>query len=486
MTVPKQRIRTVNRLPIRADGDYILYWMTAQRRSSWNFALDRAVEHAQALKKPLLIFEALRVGYRWASERLHRFVIDGMADNAAACAKAGVAYLPYVEPLPDAGKGLLHALAERACVVVADDFPCFFLPKLLQAGAKASPVLVEAVDANGILPLSATDRAFSAAVHFRRFLQGKLALYLRQRPEVDPLAALKGMPKAVVPTSVSQRWPALSADLMQDPDAYLARLPIDHRVGVVKLRGGSAAALARWRIFQANGLEGYGEGRNHPDDDHSSGISPYLHFGHLSSQQVVHEILQARIWSPDQLGKVTGAKEGWWGLDAGSEGYLDQVITWRELGYGFCHHVRDYDRYDTLPDWARASLDLHADDQREHVYSVQQLANAETHDEVWNAAQRQLLREGVLHNYLRMLWGKRIMEWTRHPREAWDILIDLNNRYALDGRNPNSYSGIAWCFGRFDRPWGPERPIYGVIRYMSSANTVKKLRMQHYLERYGS
>jgi len=145
----------------------------------------------------------------------------------------------------------------------------------------------------------------------------------------------------------------------------------------------------------------------------------------------------------------------------------------------------DHREYESLPDWALQTLEAHAADARPHLYSLEEFQAAATHDELWNAAQRQLLRDGIIHNYLRMLWGKKILEWTPHPRDAARIMIELNNRYAIDGRDPNSYSGIYWCLGRYDRPWGPERPVFGKIRYMTSRNTARKLRLREYLERYG-
>jgi deoxyribodipyrimidine photo-lyase len=169
-----------------------------------------------------------------------------------------------------------------------------------------------------------------------------------------------------------------------------------------------------------------------------------------------------------------------------AEGFLDQLVTWRELGHVFCARDPGYERYESLPAWARATLEAHARDPREHAYALEAFEGARTHDELWNAAQRQLVREGRIHNYLRMLWGKKILEWTRSAREALAIAIELNNKYALDGRDPNSYSGISWCFGRFDRPWGPERPIFGTVRYMSSANAARKLDLAPYLRRYAA
>ena len=172
-------------------------------------------------------------------------------------------------------------------------------------------------------------------------------------------------------------------------------------------------------------------------------------------------------------------------MDESSEAFLDELVTWRELGYNMAAHRPDYRDYASLPEWARSSLASHREDPRQYLYSVEQFEQAETHDPLWNAAQTQLREEGVIHNYLRMLWGKKILEWTKSPEEAAEVMIELNNRYALDGCDPNSYSGIYWCLGRYDRAWGPERPIFGKIRYMTSENTARKYSVRNYIKWYG-
>ena len=190
-------------------------------------------------------------------------------------------------------------------------------------------------------------------------------------------------------------------------------------------------------------------------------------------------------WTPGKIqGKPTGSSQGWWGTSPAAESYLDELITWRELGYNMCWQRPDYDQYESLPEWAQRTLQEHASDHRSYIYSREQFESALTHDPLWNAAQSQLVREGRIHNYLRMLWGKKILEWTSSPREALGFMIELNNKYALDGRNPNSYSGIFWVLGRYDRAWGPERPVFGKIRYMSSENTARKVRVKEYIQRY--
>ncbi len=485
--VPPDRVRVVVDRPPRPGGEFVLYWMIAQRRLVWNFALDRAIAWAEELGKPLVVLEALRCDYRWASDRIHQFVIEGMAENARRAAGKRLLYLPYVEPEVGAGKGLLRALSRRACTIVTDDFPCFFLPRMVAAAARQVECRLEAVDGNGLFPLSATDAASPTAYAFRRILQKKLPGYLPSMPAAAPLEtlALPVLEKLLVKGG-AWPWARASDELLAGSPATLAALPIDHSVPPGALRGGSAAAEAHLSTFLYQKLLLYAENRNQPDEEGASGLSPYLHFGHVSVHQILHDLADAERWSPEDVApNATGARAGWWRMSPSAEGFLDQVVTWREVGYHFCHHRPDYDRFESLPPWALATLAKHGSDLRAPRYELEDLAAAATYDPLWNAAQRQLAAEGRMHNYLRMLWGKKVLEWSATPQEALGTLIELNNKYALDGRNPNSYSGIFWCFGRFDRPWGPERPIFGTVRYMSSANTARKLHLQGYLARHG-
>jgi len=190
-------------------------------------------------------------------------------------------------------------------------------------------------------------------------------------------------------------------------------------------------------------------------------------------------------WTMRRLGSgARGAREGWWNVSASAESFLDELVTWRELAFNTAAFLPAYDRFEALPAWARTTLDAHREDPREHCYSLAQLEAGDTHDELWNAVQRQLHQEGWFHGYLRMLWGKKILEWSRTPEEALASMEQLMNRYSLDGRDPNSSAGFAWVLGRYDRPW-PEREIFGSVRYMSSANTARKLRVRDYVRRYG-
>jgi deoxyribodipyrimidine photo-lyase len=475
--IPADRIRVLDDTPER-DGDWVLYWMIAARRPHWNFALQRAVERAESLGKALVVLEPLRVGHRWASDRFHRFVLDGMLDNHRSFG-GKVAYHPYVESSPGAGKGLLAALARRACLVVTDDFPGFFLPRMVSAAASTLDVRLELVDGNGLLPVRSTERAFTTAASFRRHLQKVLVPHLEQFPDADPLANKSHSPLAQLPAEVLARWPAATADL------DLSALPIDHSVKPAPVQGGHRAAQQVLASFIDGALGRCGAGRNHPDDDASSGLSPYLHFGHISAHQVFARVADQQLWDLHLPRHPTGKREGWWGMSPSAEAFLDELVTWRELALNGAAHLPDHDSLAGNPAWARTTLEQHRSDPRPVLYSLDELARGETHDPLWNAAQRELAQTGRMQGYLRMLWGKHVLAWSETSTQAFERLVELNNRFALDGRDPNSISGIAWVFGRYDRAWGPERAVFGKVRYMTSQSAQRKLRLRNYLERWG-
>ena len=363
------RIRLALDRPPREDGRHVLYWMTACRRAGWNFALERAARWAERLQRPLVVLDALRCDYPWASERLHRFALEGMRDNAAAFAGKPVLYYPYVEPAPGAGKGLVAALARDACLVVSDDFPAFMLPRMYDAAAKQLECRFELVDSNGLYPMRATQRVFGRAVDFRRHLQRELPEWLERMPQADPLAKSR-LPTADLPGHILARWPAAQGDLLQ----WVSRIAFAHPVPPAAIKGGRVAGLARMKTFLQQRLARYAEDRNEPELDGTSGLSPYLHFGHVSAHEIFAAIAQAEGWNPAKLGKANGKKEGWWGMSPAAEAYLDQLVTWRELGFNFCAlRPGDYDRYESLPPWAKATLEAHASDKREYVYTLDQL-----------------------------------------------------------------------------------------------------------------
>ncbi|MBY0527431.1 MAG: deoxyribodipyrimidine photolyase [Gemmataceae bacterium] len=455
--------------------------MQIYRRLDHNHALDYALHQAKELNKPLVVYEGLKLSYPWASERLHRFILEGMQDNAAAAKKIGLNYWPFVETPHDSGRGLLRRLAADACLVVTDDFPCFIIPQQTAALARHTDTPVVAVDGNSIVPMANLGAPVSAAAHLRLRLHRAFADAWPRRAAAKPRFA-ETVPRRVTPPF--RPWQA------EDLTRFLAKLPLDRSVpSVPGKRGGSAAARTQLRAFLRRRFRGYAEERSPPmppDEGHASGLSPYLHFGHISIEEVVQSALRAagadgrRGLNPELAGK----REGFYGDDPDLNSFLDEAITWRDVGmHWMWHRQADVSQLDSaLPPWALATLRKHETDPRPLLYSLEEWEAGQTHDPLWNAAQRELVATGTIHNYLRMLWGKKVIEWSKSPDEAYGVLVHLNNKYALDGRNPNSYSGILWCFGLFDRPWGPERPVFGTVRYMSSENTARKFRLGEYYE----
>lgn len=485
-TVPQDRIRPANQGILNPQGSFVLYWMTAFRRLNWNFALQHAADLSREMGKPLIILEALRADYPFASPRFHRFILQGMGERFQLLRRMAPAYYPFVERERGEGKGLLKALSQHACCVVADDFPSFFIPRMLAAAGRIVDVRMDLVDSNGLLPLSEADREFSAAYHFRRHLQKTLPDHLPESPDPSPLS--RGLPPGdgVVPEDVLERWPRASQDLLAGAESELAQLPLDGKVGPVSLPGTGQEGQRVLRGFLGEGLRRYHEDRNHPDLPVTSGLSPFLHFGLISAHEIFWAVAEAEGWTPLRLSPRTdGKRTGWWGVSPGAEAFLDQLVTWRELGFNMTFRREDYAQYESLPQWARETLAQHQEDPRPHLYGLEEFQEARTHDPIWNAAQRQLLEEGVIHNYLRMLWGKKILEWSPSPRDALEVMLQLNDGLALDGRDPNSYSGIFWCLGRYDRGW-PERPVFGKVRSMSSRATRRKVKLDRYLERFSS
>ncbi len=484
--IPSDRLSQLNDHPLRADGDYVLYWMVAFRRTRSNFALQHAVDRAKQFGKPLLIFEPLRIGYRWASDRMHRFVIEGMRANRDALAGKNATYFPYVEPKKDADKGLLHALAQNACTIVTDEYPCFFLPRMMAAVCESIPARLESVDSNGVIPLRWAEKTFTVAHSYRRWMQKHVLDALMELPAEDPLLRVKLPTLDEIPKSVREKWPAADLDRLLQPGG-LDDLAIDHDVTPSSVVGGSEEALKRCDRFLSQRLADYDHDRNHPDLEATTHLSPHLHFGHISAHQIVSRLFDHEEWSPDQASAANGKNHGFWNTSPPAEAFLDQLLTWREIGFNFAfRHPDSYDQYESLPDWAQKTLAEHADDPRPAIYSLEQFERAQTDDELWNAAQRQIVQTGLMHNYMRMLWGKKILHWTESPKQSLQIMIELNNKYGLDGRDPNSYNGIFWVLGRYDRAWGPKRPVFGSVRYMTSDSARRKLKLNQYLQRFAA
>ncbi|MEZ4302082.1 MAG: deoxyribodipyrimidine photolyase [Polyangiaceae bacterium] len=477
MSYHQSRLRRANEKGILREGEYVLYWMQAFRRLSRNHALDYACTCARELKKPLVVYEGLRYDYPWASERHHRFILEGMRDNKAEAARLGVNYWPFVATEGETGRGLLRRLSEKACLVVTDDWPCFIVPGQIEALARKSERAVFAVDSCSVVPLSLLGAPVGAAAHLRPRIHKAFAAAFGHRARAEAAFPEQGKRGPEAPFAV---W---DGDVL----GALAKVPVDRSVkAVAGVTGGVVAGRERLSEFVTGRLGRYADERSKPaspEEGAASGLSAYLHYGHVSIEEVVERVLVERYGTAEiELGK-SGKRDGFYGGDPNVNGFLDEAITWRDVGHQWLWSRRGDEESlaRALPGWAMGTLAKHAGDKRAYLYSSEEWEAGATHDRLWNAAQRELVETGTIHNYLRMLWGKKVLEWSASPEEAYRTVVHLNNKYALDGRDPNSYTGMLWCFGLFDRPWAPERATMGTIRYMSSDNTAKKFKVEGYL-----
>lgn len=502
--VPGERRRILNALGIRSRGEgarHVLYWMTATRRTRANFALQRALGVAEELGLPLVVLEGLSASHPHATARVAAEVVSGMADNRAAFAAlrrrigpAAPRYLAYLEPAAGAGRGLIEALAADAAIVIGDAFPAYFLPEIHRAVAARIPVPLELVDSATLVPMSTAPKAFARAHDLRRWLHLRLPEELGRGPILDPLDLLQSDDPETSGNEHIQGlltpWPMLlDSERAHDAEAHelelaVESLPIDHSVAAPAEATGPLAARARLGEFLSGHLGTYADKRTKLGS--TSYLSPALHYGHLGPHEILADLFEGEPWHPDDIEpSLRGRRAGWWGLSPGAESWLDQLCTWRELGFNQALLDPQHTEYAGLPAWARKTLAEHAGDPRPWTYDRATFEAAATHDELWNAAQRQLVRDGRIEGYLRMLWGKLILEWSASPEEAFETCVALNDRYARDARDPNSYSAISWVFGKFDRAWGPERPVFGKVRCMTSASSLRKLRLGDYLAEYG-
>jgi deoxyribodipyrimidine photo-lyase len=482
-----KRVFKRNQFEPNPDGEYVLYWMQINRRFHYNFALEYAVAWANKLGKPLLILEAFSCDYPWATARTHTFMMQGMKEHLDYAVQENLNYVSFVETEAGQYEGLLKKLASKAAVLVTDEYPVFIMRKRNEKYPKEMGLPYYTVDSNGLIPLGLTDKDPYSAYFFRKIMQKNFVEAFTNPPKQNPLDDLENRTHLNLPEDLFEGIPDGRESLEDIPEFISALNNIDHNVKPIEWNGGRRAALGMLGQFIKNGLLVYDEKRNDPDEKKTSNLSAWLHFGKISEYEIVKAVLEHQPdgWDLDKITFNNGSTGGFFNGNPNIDSFLDEVITWREVGFHFAHHRDDYDRLDSLPGWALETLNDHRDDPREWTYSYRQLANSQTHDDIWNAAQTQLREEGIIHNYLRMLWGKKVIEWTPDPETALQYLIDLNNTYAIDGRDPNSYSGIFWCFGRFDRAW-QERPIFGKLRYMTSDSTRKKVKLKQYLGKYGN
>jgi deoxyribodipyrimidine photo-lyase len=447
------RVTQLNQNPINTNARYVLYWMQMYKRASNNYALNFAIQMANERGLPLVVYEGLKYYYPWANDRIHTFILEGVAEKRKEFAQRGIRYVFYLQRNKRDPKNTVARLAKQAALVVTDDFPCFIIPHHNERIAELN-LPVFAVDANGMVPLSLLPKEEYAAYTIR--------------PKINRL--LPDQPRRIFTTKINQCKLNLEVDCPETEvtDDTIAELvtscDIDHSVKPSPLyQGGTANGRKRLKHFIKNILPNYDETRNEPSIDGSSRLSPYLHFGFLSIQEIV-----------DAVEKSDAPQSS-------KEAFLEESIVRRELSFNLTHHNPSYDTLNALPPWVQQTMREHRGDERPDLIEAEKIESAETYDELWNAAQRELVETGLLHNYVRMLWGKKVIEWQRSYEMAFELLVHLNNKYALDGRDPNSYAGILWCFGKHDRPW-PERPIFGKMRYMSSKSMGRKFKAKQYIE----
>ena len=494
----ESRVRTMNNRPLNENGDFILYWMTSCRRFSFNASLQHAVTLSNTLKKPILVVEAVSITHKFANDRILSFMVQGIMDNIDDFKENSVSYIPWVEIKQKAGGKMLSSLSERSVCVIIDDYPTYTPSKIRDAAGRNLQVRVDAVDSNGIFPMNWAEKEFITAYSFRKYVQKNILDAFQTVPEKNPVRYKEGdlrVSEEIINDLKSDlgfeatplEWLWRVAEGGKVGNQAMVEFPVDHTVPAVNTtKGGVNEARIRLQKFLNYRLNKYSTDRNNPDKPAVSGLSPWLHFGHISSYEIIQNVLKRENWGPDSLNHEDtgkGTRSGWWGVSESSESFLDQIITWRELGFNFAYNREDHATVETIPNWAKLSMKEHLNDDRT-IYSLEELERAETHDEIWNAAQRELLRTGQMHNYMRMLWGKKILEWSPSPEIAAENMIYINDKWALDGRDPNSYTGIFWVLGRHDRAWGPERPIFGKVRYMSSESAYRKLKLKNYLQKY--
>lgn len=452
------RRRDANAAEPRPAGDYVLYWMQATHRFEDNWALRYAVLQADAMGKPLLIHQGLDPTYEHANDRIHTVIIENAKALHRRAMKLGLRYQFVLRRRRDDDRRMVDRLAARAALVVTDLFPTAGIAERTARFAERCPVRVVEVESHCIVPYG----NFVKEEYAARTIRPKIAKVLESA--LEPVED-RG-PRAAFPEAL---WASLEVNRLDldtlDVAAAVASCEIDHAVPAVPFAAGLEGARARLAAFCADGIADYAERRNEPSDTNgSSRLSPYLHFGQISAAEVLRTV------------RATGHK-------ASAEKFADELVTWRELAFNFCVRNPNYGKLKGLPDWVHRSMEKHKDDPREAIYSLEQLENAESHDELWNAAQREIVRMGYMHNVTRMLWGKSVLLWTARYKHALDHLILLNNKYGLDGRDPSSYGGIQWCFGKFDRPWF-DKPVFGVIRPMSLARAREKFDADAYIRMF--
>jgi deoxyribodipyrimidine photo-lyase len=447
------RIRVRRRGPLAPDAKCVVYWMQRAERALDNPALDVAVAVANELNLPVVTYFSAISNFPHANLRHYAFLNQGLVDIEEDLQQRQIGFIVRRPP-----KNSLEAfLAEvGAAMVIGDENPCREPERWRKVLAGRLRIPFWTVDADVVVPSALFQKRMYALHIFKPKLYAELPTYLVKQPNLKPHRAWESshaLEAFSVREDVTQGWKSLDRSVQ----------PVE------SFTGGTHAALKRLHDFVNQELATYDHTRNHPDVDGTSRMSPYLHFGHIGPITIALAVEKAL-----KEKKIT---------QAARDSYISELIGWRELAVNFVKFTENYDSFDCAEPWAHKTLMEHARDRREYLYTIEQLERSATHDELWNAAQNQMVKFGWMHNYMRMYWAKKILEWSTDPAKAFDTCVTLNDRYFLDGRDPNGYAGIAWSIvGKFDRPWF-DRPIFGTIRYMSGGSTGKKFNSKKYIQK---
>jgi deoxyribodipyrimidine photo-lyase len=443
---PRVTVRRAD--PVTAEGKCVVYWMQRAQRGRDNPALDVAIEVANELQRPVAVFFGLHPKYPNANLRHYAFLLEGLPETKETIEARGAAFVFRPYPAHD----LLRFCAEvKPCLVIGDENPLRAPEQWRQSAARQLRTPFWTVDADVIVPSKLFPQEEYAARTIRPKLQRLLPVFLQ----------------ATDNPSAHYRWPKPPPSQEIAAAPLLAALPLDRSAAPVSaFRGGTTEGLRLLQRFISERLAAYATDRNQPQRAGTSELSAYLHFGQLGPLTIALAVQKAEAPPP--------AKQA----------YMEELIVRRELAINYVVRNPDYDRLTGCPQWAQTTLAEHLGDERPHLYTEAQFEAAATHDPLWNAAQMEMVNTGRMHGYLRMYWAKKLLEWTRTPEEAFALAIKFNDRYFLDGRDPNGYTGIAWAIGgKHDRPWGPRRPVFGLIRYMSAAGCARKFDVKAYIAR---
>jgi deoxyribodipyrimidine photo-lyase len=446
--IREERVRDLNEGAVR-NGDYVLYWMQSSQRAEQNHALEYAVQQANEMGQRLLVVFGLTDDYPEANLRHYTFMLEGLKDAQDSLKERGIKMVVR-KGSPD---GVAIEAGKNASLIVTDRGYMRPQKRWREKVAREVGCLVRQVESDVVVPV---ELASGKQEHAARTLRPRIGEYLE-----DFLVAL-------TPTKVEKQSTNMQANGLDLSDIHgvLDGMDLDRSVGALShlYTGGTSEAKKLFRRFLKNSFDGYVEHRNQPQTDDVSHMSKYLHFGHISP-----------IWLALEARRSKTRKDN-------IESFVEELVVRRELSMNFVFYNADYDSFSNLPGWAKETLREHEDDERENVYTTEQLENAQTHDEYWNAAMREMVYTGYMHNYMRMYWGKKILEWSNTPEHAYRTTLYLNNKYFLDGRDPNSFANVAWVFGQHDRGW-TERQVFGKVRYMSAGGLERKTKPEQYIEK---